>query len=217
MFHALKIGVFLFKKLEGVMKQKKFNIADITKISILSAISVLLMFIKIPLPFAPSFMEVDIAELPSLIGGFAMGPLAGFLIVCIKLLLNIIINGTKTFYVGELSNLIVSSAFVLTTAFIYHKNKSKKSAILGLVIGSIAMSIIATLSNYFVIFPLYARLLKIDLNSFVSMVSKINPLVKNYFTLMLFSVLPFNLVKSFLTSIVTAILYKKISPILKKK
>ena len=118
---------------------------------------------------------------------------------------------------GELSNLIVSSAFVLTTAFIYHKNKSKKSAILGLVIGSIAMSIIATLSNYFVIFPLYARLLKIDLNSFVSMVSKINPLVKNYFTLMLFSVLPFNLVKSFLTSIVTAILYKKISPILKKK
>ena len=88
------------------MNNKKFGISEITKISILGTISVLLMFIKVPLPFAPTFMEMDIAELPALIGGFAMGPLAGFLIVCIKILLNIVINGTKTFYVGELSNLI---------------------------------------------------------------------------------------------------------------
>ena len=196
---------------------KKFGISEITKIAILASISVLLMFIKVPLPFAPTFMEMDIAELPALIGGFAMGPLAGFLIVCIKLLLNIIINGTKTFYVGELSNLIVSSAFVLTTAFIYKHNKSKKSALLGLVIGSITMSLVATLSNYFVIFPLYAKLLKIDLNAFVGMVAKINPLVKSYFTLRLFSILPFNLVKTAVTSIVTSLLYKRISPILKKK
>ena len=195
---------------------KKFGISEITKIAILASISVLLMFIKVPLPFAPTFMEMDIAELPALIGGFAMGPLAG-LIVCIKLLLNIIINGTKTFYVGELSNLIVSSTFVLTTAFIYKHNKSKKSALLGLVIGSITMSLVATLSNYFVIFPLYAKLLKIDLNAFVGMVAKINPLVKSYFTLMLFSILPFNLVKTAVTSIVTSLLYKRISPILKKK
>ena len=196
---------------------KKFGISEITKIAILASISVLLMFIKVPLPFAPTFMEMDIAELPALIGGFAMGPLAGFLIVCIKLLLNIIINGTKTFYVGELSNLIVSSTFVLTTAFIYKHNKSKKSALLGLVIGSITMSLVATLSNYFVIFPLYGKLLKIDLNAFVGMVAKINPLAKSYFTLTLFSILPFNLVKTAVTSIVTSLLYKRISPILKKK
>ncbi len=199
------------------MNKKKFGISEITKISILASVSVILMFIKVPLPFAPNFMEMDIAELPALIGGFAMGPLAGFMIVCIKILLNIVINGTKTFYVGELSNLIVSSAFVLTTAFIYKKHKNKKSALLGLVIGSFSMSLVATLSNYFVIFPLYAKLLKVDLNAFVGIVSKINPLVKNYFTLMLFSVLPFNLVKTFVTSLVTSILYKKISPILKRK
>lgn len=198
------------------MNKKKFSISEITKISILGTISVLLMFIKVPLPFAPTFMEMNIAELPALIGGFAMGPLAGFLIVCIKILLNIVINGTKTFYVGELSNLIVSSAFVLTTAFIYKHNKSKKSALLGLVVGSISMSIVATLSNYFIIFPLYAKLLKIDLNAFVGMVAKINPLVKSYLTLMVFSVLPFNLVKTFVTSLVTSLLYKRISPILKK-
>ena len=107
------------------MNNKKFGISEITKIAILASISVLLMLIKVPLPFSPTFLELDIAELPALIGGFAMGPLAGFLIVCIKILLNIVINGTKTFYVGELSNLIVSSAFVLTTALIYKHNKSK--------------------------------------------------------------------------------------------
>ena len=176
------------------MNNKKFGISEITKIAILASISVLLMLIKVPLPFAPTFMEMDIAELPALIGGFAMGPLAGFLIVCIKILLNIVINGTKTFYVGELSNLIVSSAFVLTTSFIYKHNKSKKSALLGLAIGSIS----------------------IDLNTFVSAISKINPLVKSYFTLMVFSVLPFNLVKTFVTSLVTSLLYKRISPILKR-
>ena len=83
------------------MNNKKFGISEITKISILGTISVLLMFIKVPLPFAPTFMEMDIAELPALIGGFAMGPLSGFLIVCIKILLNIVLNGTKTFYVGD--------------------------------------------------------------------------------------------------------------------
>lgn len=199
------------------MDKKKFGISEIAKIAILASISVLLMLIKVPLPFAPSFMEMDIAELPALIGGFAMGPLAGFLIVFIKIFLNIVIDGTKTFYVGELSNLIVSSTFVLITAFIYKNHKNKKYAFLGLLIGSISMSLVATLSNYFLIFPLYAKLLKIDLNAFVGMVSKINPLVKNYFTLMVFSVLPFNIVKTLVTSLITLILYKKISPILKRK
>lgn len=198
------------------MNKKQFNISEISKISILSAISFLLMFLKFPLPFSPTFMEIDIAELPALIAGFAMGPVAGFLVICIKLLLSIIVKGSKTFYVGELSNLIVSATFVLTTAIIYKKHRNKKFALLGLLVGSICMSLVATISNYFVIFPLYAKILKLDLNAFVNMVTKINPLVKNYFTLMVFSILPFNLVKTFLTSIVTSILYKKISPILKK-
>lgn len=194
----------------------KFNVSDLTKIAILSAMSVLLMFIKFPLPFAPTFMEMDISELPSLIGGFAMGPLAGVLIVVLKLVLNILLNGTKTFYVGELSNLIVSCTFVLVSSIIYKKGKDKKSAILGLVLGSLCMSTVAVLSNYFFIFPLYAKILKLDLNVFVGMVSKINPLVNSYFTMMLFSIFPFNLVKTFTTSIVTLFLYKKISKILKK-
>ena len=79
------------------------------------------------------------------------------------------------------------------------------------------MSLVATVSNYFVIFPLYAKIMKLDLNIFVSMVAKINQLVKNYFSLMIFSVLPFNIVKTFITSFITALLYKKISPVLKRK
>ena len=123
------------------MNKKIWNFRNHKNCNFFASISVLLMFIKVPLPFAPTFMEMDIAELPALIGGFAMGPLAGFLIVCIKLLLNIIIMEQKLF-MWRASNLIVSSAFVLTTAFIYKHNKSKKSALLGLVIGSITMSLV---------------------------------------------------------------------------
>ena len=84
------------------MNKKKFGISEITKISILASISVLLMFIKVPLPFAPTFMEMDIAELPALIGGFAMGPLAGFLIVCIKILLNCLTD-TNVYYIIQIN------------------------------------------------------------------------------------------------------------------
>lgn len=198
------------------MNKKTFGISELTKISILSAVSVLLMMVKTPLPFAPTFMELDVSELPSLIGGFAMGPVAGVIIVVLKIILNIIINGSKTYYIGELSNLIVSATFVFVATTIYNKGKNKKTAVLGLVIGSISMSIIALLSNYFVIFPLYAKILNLDLNVFVGMGAKVNPLVNSYFTLMLFAVLPFNLVKTFTTSLITMFLYKRISWILKK-
>lgn len=198
------------------MKKRIFGISELTKISILSAISVLLMMVKTPLPFAPTFMELDVSELPALIGGFAMGPIAGVIIVILKIVLNIILNGSKTYYIGELSNLIVSATFVFIATTIYSRGKNKKVAVIGLIIGSITMSIIALISNYFVIFPLYAKLLKIDLNAFVGIGAKVNPLVNNYLTLMVFSVLPFNLVKTFTTSLITMFLYKRVSRILKK-
>lgn len=195
---------------------KLLNVRNMVKISVLAAMSALLMVIfKFPLPFAPSFMEVDFAEVPALIGGFAMGPLAGILIEALKIIMNLIINGTKTAGIGELSNFILNATFVGVSAFIYQKNKTKKGAITGLVVGGLMMSALAVLSNAFVIFPFYAKAMKTDLNSFVEMVAKINPLVGNYISLMIFAVLPFNLFKATLQIIVTTLLYKKVSPLLK--
>lgn len=193
-------------------RSKSFSLDRITKVGILSALSYGLMFIQVPIPIAPPFMKLDLADVPSLIGGFALGPWYGVMIQFIKNLLNL--SKTMTGGVGELSNFIVGSTFVLVSSLIYRNNKTKKNSILSLILGVLAMSAVATISNAFVVFPLYGKAMNMDLSAFAVMVGQ-NGLVKNYFTLMIFSIAPFNIIKGAVESIVTELIYKRISPILK--
>ena len=189
--------------------RKNSSTQTMVKISILGAISALLMIFKFPLPFAPPFMTVDIGVL---ISGFALGPVAGVLTSAVKILLNFIINGTTTGGVGELSNFILSSVFVVVASSIYNKGKSKKSAITGLVFGVLAYTVVACISNYFVIFPLYG----INLVDFTKEFAKVNSLAGTPLMFVLFSIVPFNIVKGIIVSAVTIALYKPISRFLKK-
>ncbi|BFL73001.1 ECF transporter S component [Anaerococcus sp.] len=193
-------------------RSKSFSLDRITKVGILSALSYGLMFIQVPIPIAPPFMKLDLADVPSLIGGFALGPWYGVMIQFIKNLLNL--SKTMTGGVGELSNFIVGSTFVLVSSLIYRNNKTKKNSILSLILGVLAMSAVATISNAFVVFPLYGKAMNMDLSAFAAQAGK-NSLVKNYFTLMIFSIAPFNIIKGAVASIVTELIYKRISPILK--
>ncbi|RGB78017.1 ECF transporter S component [Anaerococcus nagyae] len=193
-------------------RSKSFSLDRITKVGILSALSYGLMFIQVPIPIAPPFMKLDLADVPSLIGGFALGPWYGVMIQFIKNLLNL--SKTMTGGVGELSNFIVGSTFVLVSSLIYRNNKTKKNSILSLILGVLAMSAVATISNAFVVFPLYGKAMNMDLSAFAAQAGK-NSLVKNYFTLMIFSIAPFNIIKGGVESIVTELIYKRISPILK--
>lgn len=192
--------------------RKNSSTQTMVKISILGAISALLMIFKFPLPFAPPFMTVDIGDLGVLISGFALGPVAGVLTSAVKILLNFIINGTTTGGVGELSNFILSSVFVVVASSIYNKGKSKKSAITGLVFGVLAYTVVACISNYFVIFPLYG----INLVEFTKEFAKVNSLAGTPSMFVLFSIVPFNIVKGIIVSAVTIALYKPISRFLKK-
>lgn len=192
--------------------RKNSSTQTMVKISILGAISALLMIFKFPLPFAPPFMTVDIGGLGVLISGFALGPVAGVLTSAVKILLNFIINGTTTGGVGELSNFILSSVFVVVASSIYNKGKSKKSAITGLVFGVLAYTVVACISNYFVIFPLYG----INLVDFTKEFAKVNSLAGTPLMFVLFSIVPFNIVKGIIVSAVTIALYKPISRFLKK-
>ena len=191
---------------------KSMTLDRMVKIGILSAIAYVLMFIQMPIPIAPPFMKVDLADVPALIGGFAMGPWYGVLIQLIKNVLNL--TKTTTYGVGELSNFIIGSTFVLVSSFIYKNNKSKKNSIFGLFMGVIAMTLVATISNAFVVFPVYANVMNLDLQAFVDMTSG-NSLVNSYTTLMILSIAPFNLIKGAVASLVTELIYKRISPILK--
>ena len=191
---------------------KSITLNRLVKVGILAALAYVLMFIQVPVPIAPPFMKLDLADVPALIGGFAMGPWYGVLIQLIKNVLNL--SKTMTGGVGELSNFIVGSTYVLVSAYIYKNKKTKKTSIIALALGVLAMTALATLSNAFVVFPIYGKVMKMDLEAFAGMVSG-NGLVNNYITLMIFSIAPFNIIKGGIEAIVTELIYKRISPIIK--
>ena len=187
---------------------------DMTKVAMLSVIGFVLMYFQLPLTFvAPPFMKLDISDLPVLMGAFTMGPVYGIIIAALKNLMHIIFKGTMTAGVGELSNFIISSTFALVSSYIYRKHRTYKGAVLSMTVGVVAMTILAMTSNYFVVFPLYGKVMPMD--AIIAMGSAITPKITGLFTMMIYSVLPFNLIKGFTTSAVMMLVYKKISPLFK--
>ena len=188
----------------------KFTTQMLCFVGLFGALSTVLMLFKFPLPFAPAFMKLDVAELPAIMGSFMFGPLAGFCIVVVKLALNLLINGTDSMYVGELSNLLLSSIYVLSASLLYKRKKTKKRAALSLTVSVILTSVVALFSNTFFIFPAYAVVYGLSMDKIVEMASAVNPLVHDTFTMMLFSVLPFNFIKYGVVSVITFFVYKKL-------
>lgn len=192
---------------------KKFNLNKQIKISLLSVMAFLLMFIEVSIPVFPQFLKMDISDLPALIGTFALGPLSGVLIEFFKNLLHGLFVG-KTVFVGEFANFSVGSLIVLTSGIIYKLNKTKKNAVLGLITGTLVMSLGAGLLNYFVLLPLYEAVLNIPIDAIVEMSGKINHKITDLNTLVVWAIVPFNILKGFILSAITLSLYKKVSPLL---
>jgi len=185
------------------------------KISMLSAAATLLFLIKIPLPFlAPPFYELDLSNAASLIGAFAMGPLAGVIIELLKNLINLLIDGSITGGIGELSNFVTACALVVPASIIYKIFKSKKSAFFGLVTGVIIMTIFGYFSNVYIMLPAYSKALEIPIEAIVDMGRAIHSSIETVGDLVLLCVVPFNLVKGFVVSTFTFVLYKKIRKVL---
>ncbi|MDO5027781.1 MAG: ECF transporter S component [Bacillota bacterium] len=181
---------------------------SLVRVGILGAVAFVLMFLQMPLSFvAPPFMKLDLSDVPALIAGFAMGPVYGVMVQLVKNLLNV--TKTMTGGVGELSNFIVGSAYVLGSSLIYHKKKTIKSAVVGLIVGVLAMTALAMASNYFVVFPLYAKLM-IPMETLISMGTAINPAIDSLGKMMVLSVLPFNLIKGAINGLVTFAVYKRV-------
>ena len=192
------------------------NVRTMVQIAMLSAVATVLMLVEFPLPFiAPSFYELDFSEVPVLIGAFAMGPLAGAIIELIKILLNFVLNGTVTAGVGELGNFIVGCALIVPAAMIYQKSKTRKNAVIGMVVGVICMAVTGCVMNGAVLLPAYGKAFGMPIEAFVEMGSAIFPVINNIFTFCLFCVVPFNLIKGVVVSVMTLLLYKYISRLLK--
>lgn len=197
--------------------KRSTNVRMLTQIAMLSAIAALLMLVEFPMPFlAPTFYQLDFSEVPVLIGAFVMGPLAGAAIELVKILMNFVLNGTITAGVGELANLLIGCAFVVPAGIIYKKAKTRKNAVIGMIVGTVCMAVTAAVLNAFLLLPVYGKAFGMPVDAFVEMGSAIFPVIDNLFTFCLFSVVPFNLLKGILVSGLTLGLYKHISRLLKQ-
>ena len=190
------------------------NLKYIVKIGILSAVAAVLMLFELPLWFAPPFYKLDFSEIPILIGSFALGPLAGVIMELLKNLLNLLMDGTTTAFVGEFANFVTGCAFVLPAALIYKHKKSLKSALFGLVLGTLSLVIVGALMNYYILVPTFSELYHLPLENIVAMGTAVNASISDLKTLIIFAVMPFNLIKSLACSAVTLLLYKRVSKIL---
>lgn len=197
------------------MKKNKLTTRMITQIGMLGAIATVLMLFEIPLPFAPSFYEIDFSEVPVLIGCFSMGPMAGALIELVKIILNFVINGTTTAGVGEVANYVIGISFCLPAAILYKKMKTKRGAVVGLAVGTIFMTVLGCFVNAYILLPTYAAAFKMPIDALVGMGTAVNANITSLFTFVMFAVAPFNLLKGVMDSVIVLAIYKKISPILK--
>lgn len=197
--------------------KSRMSVHTIAKVSILGALAFLVMMFEIPLPFAPSFYKLGFDEVVVLIGGFALGPWAAVCIEALKIALNLLIGGTMTMGVGEVTNFLIGLSFVLPATMIYQRHKTRKHALMGLVVGSISMVIFGGLLNYFVMLPAYAYFMKMPLAQIVEFGHMVNPSINGLLGLVLLATTPFNLLKGILTSIIVFLCYKKVSVLLKKQ
>ena len=181
-------------------EKNRNKIRTMAQIGMLSAIATVLMLFEIPLPFAPSFYEIDFSEVPILIGSFAMGPLAGAAIELIKILLNFAINGTMTAGVGEIANFLIGCSLVVPAA---------------MAAGTVFMTVVGCFLNAFVLLPAYAKAFGMPIDGLVGMGTAVNKHITDLKTFVILAVGPFNLLKGILVSLIVFLVYKKISPILK--
>ncbi len=190
---------------------KQRDVWKMTMTAMLSAIAFVLMFLEFSVPIMPSFIKMDLSELPALIGAFAMGPVSGMMICLIKNLLHLFM--TTTGGVGELSNFILGACFVVPAGLVYQKWRNKKSAVAGAVAGAVLMGITSVFSNYFIVYPVYYNFMPKE--TILTAYQMIFPGVKNMLQCLIVFNVPFTFAKGILSVAVTMLVYKPLSPFLK--
>ena len=174
---------------------RKMMLIRLAVCAILTSMAVTLMYFEFPLPFMPPFLKFDFSELPVLFGTFALGPLWGIIIELLKNLIHL--PATATMGIGEFSNFITGSIFVGTAGLIYRKMRNRPGVALSVVVGTIALAIIAVPVNAFITLPLYASAMGFSTEAIIGMCTSVNPLVKDKLSLLLAVFVPFNLIKGF--------------------
>ena len=195
-------------------KTTAFKARNLTVTAMLGAVASVLMFVSFSVPLMPSFIKLDFSELPALLASFALGPWYGVLVCLIKNLVNL--PFTTTGAVGEMSNVLLGVCFVVPECIVYRRHKSRKSAMIGATAGAACMAVVSVFTNYFVIYPMYAKLF-IPMDVILDLYRAISPNVKNLLDALVKFNLPFTFVKGMCSVAISYFIYKPLSPILKGK
>ena len=223
-FLAIIVAVFAVAVLLEKAARKKNDVREpilgtrkMAMIGMFSAIAMILHLFDFPLPFAPAFYKLDFSELPILVGTFAFGPAAGVTMEFIKILLKLFVKGTSTAFVGDLANFVIGCSFILPASAIYAFRKDKKTAIAACIIGTAILTVFGTAFNAVYLLPAFSRLYGMPLDQLLAMGSAVNPRVKegSIISFVIACVAPLNLIKGASVSIVTLLIYKPLSPIIK--
>ena len=198
--------------MEHSIRAQKISARVIAQVGILAAISYLLRFFEIPLPIFPPFLRIDLSDVVAVFGGISMGPVVGFIIVVIKNLLQAL-TGSSTGGVGEFANILIAGPYVLMISIFCQKVKSYKNVLIGALIGTITMAIVGSVVNYFIMFPLYSKLM-FPMDVIIGMGTALNPKVTDLFSFMIWLIIPFNIVKGAIMTVVILPLYKKMEKLL---
>lgn len=195
--------------------KKRMKTRNMVSIAMLAAVAVVLMLFEFPLPFLPPFYKLDASELPVIIGAFAMGPWAGVLIELIKVLLNLLIDGTTTVFVGEFANFLIGCSYVVPASLVYYYRKSKKNAVVGLIVGTMTCAVVGCLLNAYLLLPAYSKAFHMEIDALIAMGTAANKAIDSMLTFVLFATAPLNILKCGMVSVITMLIYKPISRILK--
>lgn len=211
------IALFINKKEHKAKENGKIDLTKfIARVGIFGAISTILYtipFLKFAIPGFPSFLEIHFDEIPAFIAGFAYGPLTGFFVIVLKTLIKLPISNTVL--VGELSDLVFSTAFILPATLIYKNNRKIKGALIGLGVGFVCQVIVATLLNVYLSIPFYVEFYGIPLDTLLS-AYKDNPIGDIKWAYALVAVVPFNLIKNSIVVVITILIYKPLRRLIEK-
>lgn len=198
-------------------RNKTFTTRKMVTVAMLSAIATVIYYLDFPVPLMPGFIKLDLSNVISLLAGFSMGPIAGVVVCLIKNVIQLIIKGLgTTMGIGNIFDFVTSAAFVLTASVIYHKKKTRKNAIISCIIGTLVFTVISLPLNYFIVYPIYFKAFGGEA-AILGMYQQIMGSVKNIFSALCIFNLPFTFVKGIICALVTILIYKPLSPILKGK
>ena len=173
--------------------------------AMIGALAFLIMKIEVPIIPGFDYLKMDFSDSLVALSTLVFGPLGGTMIALFKSLLSLFISGFNPIsMIGQLAAFLASSAYILPFYFISKKHEDKvKYQIFGLIVGTLALTVVMSLANYFVLTPMYISLMGFKLNS-------------SLLTYVVSAIIPFNLIKGLINSIVVLILAKTLLPVLEK-